>query len=288
MRKVLMIIILSILLTGCKEKTIDWQDAQGKYDEVYAAVTLKTADCESFPAEEMSQLVDTIAEKVGNLSPGVKIDDEEGLTSLYSDAVMLEQLSSRSNSLQSKSLGEFAAGVQELIRAAYEKDSSFDTAKAELLAKAEEIEGWSGEDWDLVAIRKKISWSAVEDDYRAMEEEIIENLPDKDELGETDLEEYKNIILSNYELIIDGVNEKNRENADVIYEAAVALREYTADLDGEIAEKVCRFASQACEYVMASYGEKVEDPEYDFPALAKDAEKWTLSVWNELIKLLNL
>lgn len=288
MKKVLMIIILSILLTGCKEKTIDWQDAQGKYEEVYAAVTLKMADCESFPAEEMSRLVDAIAEKVGNLSPGVKTDVEEGLTSLYGDAVMLEQLSSRSNSLQSRSLGEFATGVQELIRAAYEKDSSFDTAKAELLAKAEEIDGWSGEDWDLVAIRKKISWSAVEDDYRAMEEEIIENLPDKDELGETDLEEYKNIILSNYELIIDGVNEKNRENADAIYEAAVALRECTADLDGEIAEKVCRFASQACEYVMASYGEKVEDPEYDFPALAKDAEKWTLSVWNELIKLLNL
>lgn len=288
MKKVLMIIVLSILVAGCSPKTISWQDVQGKYEEVYAATILKAADCESFSAEEMKHLVDAITGKIENLSSGVRSEDEENLASLYGDAVMLEQLATRSNSLQSRSLGEFAAGVEELIRAAYEKDSAFDAAKTELLAKAEEILNWSAEDWDLVEIRKKISWQEVREDYLAMEEEIIENLPDGKKLGETDLEEYKNIILNNYELILDGVNDKNRENADVIYEAAIALREYTADLEGETAEKVHRFASQASEYVMASYGEKIDDPEYDFPALAKDAEKWTLSVWNELIKLLNL
>ena len=121
-----------------------------------------------------------------------------------------------------------------------------------------------------------------------MEDAVIENLADASKLGETDLEEYKNTILNNYELIADGIDEKNRENADVIYEAAVALREYTLGLEAEAPEKVHRFACQAIEYVKAAYGEKIDDPDYDFPALAKDAQKWTLSLWNELIKLLNL
>lgn len=288
MKKVLMIIVLSVLLAGCGEKTISWQDAQVKYEEIYSSIIEKAATYESFSADQLSILFNTVAEKIEGLSSGVKADDEEGLISLYSDAVMLEQLSSRSNSLQSRSLSEFAAKAQELIKAAYDKDSSFDAAKSELLAIAQEIQNWTAEDWNLVEIRKKISWAAVEEAYQAMEEEVIENLPDGSTLGETDLEEFKNTILNNYELILDGVNDSNRENADVIYEAAIALREYTADLEGETAEKVFRFASQACEFVKASYGEEIDDPDYDFPALAKDAEKWTLSVWNELVKLLNM
>ena len=45
---------------------------------------------------------------------------------------------------------------------------------------------------------------------------------------------------------------------------------------------------QAIEYVKTMYGEKIDDPAYNFPKLAGDASKWTLSLWNELIKLLNL
>ena len=288
MKKVLMIIIISILLSGCGKKTVSWDDARDKYEKEYAATIERAAAYETYSAGELYHLTGMIIDRIEEITPGVTAENEEGLLSLYSDAVILEQLSSRSNSLQSRKLSEFAAGVQELIGLAYEKNSAFNTAKSELLVKAEEIRNWNEEDWELAAIRKKIRWPEVEEYYLAMEDEVIMNLSDADELGETDLEEYKKTILNNYELIADGVDEKNRENADVIYEAAVALREYTADLEGESAEKVCRFAFQAIEYVKASYGEKIDDPDYDFPILAKDAEKWTLSLWNELIKLLNL
>ncbi|MBQ1691865.1 MAG: hypothetical protein II017_03565, partial [Erysipelotrichaceae bacterium] len=81
---------------------------------------------------------------------------------------------------------------------------------------------------------------------------------------------------------------ENRKKADVIYEAAVSLLHYTEGLEGEAAEKVYEFAKQAIEYVKTMYGEKIDDPAYNFPKLAGDASKWTLSLWNELIKLLNL
>jgi len=142
--------------------------------------------------------------------------------------------------------------------------------------------------WALVEKKKKIKWSEVESFYQTMEEETIAKLPYSDEISEIELEEFKNTILNNYELIKDGVLDENRKNADVIYEAAVSLLHYTEGLEGEAAEKVYEFAKQAIEYVKMMYGEKIDDPAYNFPKLAGDASKWTLSLWNELIKLLNL
>jgi PBP1b-binding outer membrane lipoprotein LpoB len=288
MKKILMIMSLFLLLSACGAKTASWDDVKEKYTEAYQAAVNDAAGYEEYSAAQFQSLIDQIFTGVGELNSGVKADAEEDILSLYKNAALLEQLSQRSNSVQSRTLGEFADAITKLIQAAYEKSSDFDALKSQILAKAEEITGWSDEDWKLAAFKKKISWAQVVEAYETLEEETISNLPRADKISELELEEFKNTIINNYELIQDGVNEDNRENADVIYEAAVSLREYTQDLQGETAEKVLRFANQTIDYVRQAYGEKVEDPDYDFLKTAEEARKWTLSVWNELIKLINL
>ena len=59
-------------------------------------------------------------------------------------------------------------------------------------------------------------------------------------------------------------------------------------LDSEDAVKVYDLGEQAIEYVKSCYGEPITLPDYRFEQIAAGAEKWTLSLWNELIKLLNL
>ena len=222
------------------------------------------------------------------IKEGVKEEDEEALHSLYKSNILLQSLSAQSNSLESSKINTLTMAIESLIKAAYERSDDFKNLKQDVENQIAEIQAWNDDNWALVEKKKKIKWSEVESFYQTMEEETIAKLPYSDEISEIELEEFKNTILNNYELIKDGVLDENRKNADVIYEAAVSLLHYTEGLEGEAAEKVYEFAKQAIEYVKTMYGEKIDDPAYNFPKLAGDASKWTLSLWNELIKLLNL
>ena len=287
MKKILTLSLILIFISGCGAKTVSWQDARAKYDDAYKQ-TVETANAyDSYSIDEFKQLTDKVLTEASQVSSGVKEEDEEGLLSLYKDAVFLQQLASCSNSIQSNTLNLLCEDVTALIEAAYEK-GKLDDLKASIAARQGEIESWSDEDWGLVEKKRTLRWADVESHFEALESDTIDALPRASQLSETDLEGYKNTILNNYPLIRDGVLEEHMANADAVYEAGVALRYYMEDLEGEDAEKVYALGKQAVEYVRICFGETVDDPDYDFLKIAQSAEKWTLSLWNELIKLLNL
>ena len=287
MKKALILILL-FLLSACGSKNASWEDVKPQYEEAYNEMIKKAGEADDFLRDDFIDLIAKIREETQALSSPVTKDDEENALSLYKDAILLGQLGSQSNSLQSAQLGAFSEKIQSLIELAFNKNDSFKEFKAQILEETEQILSWSDDDWKLVERRKKITWNEVEDFYLAMEERLDEEFIPGNELSEYDLESYKDIILNQYPDLVEGVDELNRHNADGMYEAAYSLAHYTEDLEGEDAQKVYRFATQAMEYVKGAYGEKIDDPDYCFPDLAKDAEKWTLSLWNELIKLLNM
>ena len=71
-----------------------------------------------------------------------------------------------------------------------------------------------------------------------------------------------------------------------MYTSAVALKEYTEDVEGDAAKTINTFANQTIEYVKECFGEKSADPEYDFPKQIEIATKWTLSTLNELTMMM--
>ena len=287
MKKIFSLLLIIGLLTGCGAKNIAWSDAQSKYDEAYKQMIETAAAYDSYSIDEFKQLTDSVIAKAAEVESGVREEDEEGLLSLYKDAILLQQLSSESNSIEANSLNLLCEDIQNLIKAAYDKEK-LDDRKNVISQKAAEIQAWSDDNWALVEKKKKISWSQVASHYETLEADTIAALPYASQLSETDLEGYKNTILSNYPLIKDGVLEENQANADAVYEAGIALKYYMEDLEGEDAKKVYDLGYQAMEYVKSCYGEAIEVPDYRFEELAASAEKWTLSLWNELIKLLNL
>ena len=287
MKKIFSLLLIIGLLTGCGAKNIAWSDAQSKYDEAYKQMIETAAAYDSYSIDEFKQLTDSVIAKAAEVESGVKEEDEEGLLSLYKDAILLQQLSGESNSIEANSLNLLSEDIQDLIKAAYDKEK-LDDRKNAISQKAAEIQAWSDDNWALVEKKKKISWSQVASHYETLEADTIAALPYASQLSETDLEGYKNTILSNYPLIKEGVLEENQANADAVYEAGIALKYYMEDLEGEDAKKVYDLGYQAMEYVKSCYGEAIEVPDYRFEELAASAEKWTLSLWNELIKLLNL
>lgn len=287
MKKILTLFVAIILLAGCGSKKIAWEDVSGSYDALYKETIEVAAAYDSYSAAEFKVLTSSIIEKADAVKSGVSEEDEESLRSLYKDAVLLEQLSMQSNSIEADTLGKLSLNIEELIKVAYEKED-LEALKKEIADKASVIGSWDDSNWALVEKRKKILWADVEAEYAKLEEDTIAALPRAYQLTETDLEGFKDTILNNYTMIENGVYEENKENADVIYEAAVSLRYYLEDLEGDEPEKVLSFANGAIDYVKQAYGVTPADMGFDFSAAAKEAEKWTLSLWNELIKLLNL
>ena len=126
MKKILMIMSLFLLLSACGAKTASWDDVKEKYTEAYQAAVNDAAGYEEYSASQFQSLIDQIFTGVGELNSGVKADAEEDILSLYKNAALLEQLSQRSNSIQSRTLGEFADAITKLIQAAYDISSDFD------------------------------------------------------------------------------------------------------------------------------------------------------------------
>lgn len=287
MKKIL-ILILVLLLSGCGSKNIKWEDVSSVYDELNTTAAQKVSSYEAYGEDVYKALLNEIKGNLENLSSGIKADGEEAAKTIWLDAEMLKQLAASFNNDASDSLSYLAESLQKLVQGAYGKASDFKDAKQTVSNLLDEALEWGSDMWSLIEKKKTIKWTQVKEGYETLKEETLYNLPRPSEITELELEGYKDTILNNYELIKDGVTEETKINADVIYEAAVSLKEYTEDLSGETAEKVTRFADQAISYVMEAYGEKIEDPDYDFLKIAQDAGKWTLSVWNELVKLINL
>ena len=118
MKKILTLSLILIFISGCGAKTVSWQDARAKYDDAYKQ-TVETANAyDSYSIDEFKQLTDKVLAEASQVSSGVREEDEEGLLSLYKDAIFLQQLASCSNSIQSNTLNLLCEDVTALIEAA--------------------------------------------------------------------------------------------------------------------------------------------------------------------------
>jgi len=279
--KKLLMVFLIVLLSACSAKTLKWEEVKENYIEL-ENVSANTAAPEAFMKSDYLKIFDELKEELNTLQKGIEKDAEDNAIAIYNNALSLEKLVSEKDNEDANTLKDLAYGLKKVVEAAYEKSEDFDSLKNALLEQVDEIREWSDDRWNLVELRARMKWSAVESEYEAMKEEILAELKEPSEVTEYDLEELKDTILNNYEVLSEGVNESNKAQADLVYRSAAALYEYTKELEEESGIKVASFAKQAMEYVEEMYGVKITDPDYNFNTSAAAAKKFSLSTWNEI------
>ena len=265
---------------------MSWADVESKYASLQDAIENPVEASGTFLSYDYIELLQRIQTNLENFSAGIKKNDTELADSLYEDAIKLEKVVSLSNSENANFLSKLADKVKKLVIAAYDKSSDFDGIKYEINADIDEVSLWSKEDWNTVEQKARIKWSTVEADFLSLAEDTIEELVDPEDVYEYEIEEYKDIIINNYKKIENGVTEDTLQAAIDMYTSAVALKEYTEDVEGDAAKTINTFANQTIEYVKECFGEKSTDPEYDFPKQIEIANKWTLSTLNELTMMM--
>ncbi|MBR5341438.1 MAG: hypothetical protein IK151_05885 [Erysipelotrichaceae bacterium] len=284
MKKIL-VLLLCVLLAGCGSSTLAWDDVKEKYS-AYDSEAMKLAEeYTTFLKGDYLKIIYAVQNGIDTLTAGIKKDEEVTAEELYQNAAVLEYLTSSNNSIYADKLAKLAVRIKDLVEAAYSKASDFAAIKDEITAEIEEVNSWNDEQWQQVEKHRLIPWSEVVEEYEAMEENISDDLKSAKEISENDLEVYKETIDNNYTAIQNGVTELNKKNADAMYEAGLILQYYLEDLKGDSPEKAYRLAASACDYVKQCYGEAASS-EYNFLTEVKSAEKWTLSVWNEITTLL--
>ena len=275
------------ILCACGSKNVSWQDKAEEYAQLEDQIRESVQGTDTFLADDYIDCLDSISKDLDSLKAGLSAEDDGYAVSLYTQALKLKNAAGLFSNEEAQSILTFAQDVEDLVIAAYDKASDFSDRKEKVAEELTVFESWGSEQWTRIEKRKKLSWAEVSADYEALKETVLEELPDRRNVTEIQLEEYKDTILNNYPLIADGVTDLTRKNADVIYEAAVALYEYTYEMNSVSADRVARFAAASMDYVMRAYGEDIAD-EYDFNSCVADASKWTLSLFNELTALMKM
>ncbi len=280
-----LVVLCVLILCACSGKAVSWEDAKASYEEIGSTVS-DPLSSETFLKQDYEKILSSLEEGIGSLTFGIRKDETQTAEDLYRTAVKLEKAASFTDSEYSLKLRDVADKTKKLIAAAYDKTSDYEVLKYELGLDLEEIENWEEENWLQVVKKKRLSWSEVEDDFLTLEEETLDELISPRKVSEADLELYKDTILNHYEEIANGVSEDTLQATKDMYASAVALREYTEDLEGNAGPKVYAFAAQTIEYIQEKMGMKIDDPDYDYPSQIESAKKWTLSTLNELTMMM--
>ena len=275
--KKLLLIILCITLCACSKAPV-WEDVAEKFKEVELAAVNPAETAEVFLASDYKKIINTLKSDIDSLE---KID-EETMLRIYENAAVLENAVSQYQNEQAAQIKALSAKIKQLVRSYYEKGSDQAALKEELDQQFETVLNYSEDEWIAIEKRKLISWTEVENEYEALKEDAIANMTYRKDVTEIELEELNGIIVENYELIKDGINDANKEKADEMYKAAVILKEYTENLKNDNCQKVAAFADDAITYILKLYGAEVSDEDYDFANRAASAAKWSLNLWNEV------
>jgi len=280
-----LVVLCVLILCACSGKAVSWEDVKASYEEIESTVS-DPLNSETFLKQDYEKILSSLEEGIGSLAFGIRKDETQVAEDLYRNAVELEKAAAFTDSEYSLKLRDVADKTKKLIAAAYDKTSDYEVLKYELGLDLEEIENWEEENWLQVVKKKRLSWSEVEDDFLTLEEETLDELISPRKVSEADLELYKDTILNHYEEIANGVSEDTLQATKDMYASAVALREYTEDLEGNAGPKVYAFAVQTIEYIQEKMGMKIDDPDYDYPSQIESAKKWTLSTLNELTMMM--
>ena len=281
MKKILILLCI-LMMSACSAKTLSWDDVRKEYDELSQTVENAAEKSATFLQDDYKKILNNALDSVDDLKSGVAKDDEQTAKDLFMIAEVMEKITGLFSSDSAAQLSFLAGEIKQLVTAAYEKSADFEDLKEKVKNDIGSILNWTKQQWISVEKRQTLKWEDVADDYDVLYSETVKGLKRSRDVTEEDLIALKDDILDNYEMIAYGVDENSRETADRIYAAAVSLKEYTEDLDGNGAKRVNRFATQAIEYVEASYGKTVEDPDYDFQKEVENTGKWTRSLFNEI------
>ena len=284
--KKIWIMICIVLLCACGPKTLKWQDVEKTYQEIEQNCQSYMADSKTITKNDYQQLLTAIKDNIENLEVGINKENAGVADTLYESACKLSKLSSYSNSIDASTLQKLAQAVKDLVIAAYNKVDNFSELKTQIIDQIAEIENWEDKNWATLERYPSISWEEAETIYQQLEETVSEELTPRSKVDETELEDIKYAILNNYEKILNGVNENNKQAAYDLYSAAYKLQAYTEGIEEDSAVKVNSFAIHAMEFVQKGYGKSIDDSTYDFLNEVESAKKWPLSLWSELTALM--
>lgn len=288
---ILILIAISIILTGCSKK-LTWQDVESSYNDIVNYCLKETSNIEEITKQDYTKLLTQLNEYIDSVKYSQDEENQDLLKKTYETAQYISAFASMFDGNCAQQLISLAGNAKDLVMAEYGGDSDqFAKLKESLKASINEISTWSDEQWAAVEKQAKILWESVAKTFEDIEDKVKDNLTSFSDIAETELEDLKHTIIDNYELIKDGITENNEDIAKGIYSAAVKLEQYTKKISTEKADAVWQFAKDTQSFIKSCYGKVLEESEalkmnYDEEIAA--AKKWTQSTWNEITRELKL
>lgn len=288
---ILILIAISIILTGCSKK-LTWQDVESSYNDIINYCLKETSNIEEITKQDYTKLLTQLNEYIDSVKYSQDEENQDLLKKTYETAQYISAFASMFDGNCAQQLISLAGNAKDLVMAEYGGDSDqFAKLKESIKASINEISTWSDEQWAAVEKQAKILWESVAKTFEDIEDKVKDNLTSFSDIAETELEDLKHTIIDNYELVKDGITENNEDIAKGIYSAAVKLEQYTKKISTEKADAVWQFAKDTQSFIKSCYGKVLEESEtlkmnYDEEIAA--AKKWTQSTWNEITRELKL
>ena len=292
MKKILIVLLSILLLCGCSKDSISWDDVKGQYASIDSKVNEETQNTIALTPEDYKKLVNQISDGVNQSKYKQNDDNHNLLINIYTAAKYLNNYASLFEGNFPRQLVILASNVFKLRDNFYSGNKNdFETVKDDILAQLKQISVWTDDNWQTLEKKAEITWKEVEDAIKKIEKSFNSDLTPFDQITEFELEDYKHVIINNYEKIKDGVNDDEKDVALQMYESALKLKEYTKKIKNTQAKKVKQFAEQTIIYIKNSLHKQLEESEIsdiDFSDEIAAAKRWTQSTWNEITRELRL
>lgn len=286
MKKYLLMLIL-LLLVGCSsQKYMTYDSVKDDFEAVEVDNPIESSS--TFDKNDYLNILDGVKDEIEALTSPIDKDNLENAKTLYTSALLIEKLSNSYSNQASESLKQLSTKIKELVIQSFEEDTDLESSKNELNQVIDAIYNWDDLTWLSIEKRNLIKWDDIKEEYEQLEENAKEDMIPSKKINEAELEELKDIIVNNYELLAYGISDNEKETANKVYAAAIQLKEYTRKLKGNTADKVYNFANQTLNYVIKCYGGEIDETDYDFLDRVTSAKKWSLSTWNEIVTLLRV
>lgn len=292
MKKLLIVLLTVLLVTGCSKNKTTWSDIQDKYNSIKREVTDIVEKTTVVSKQDYQALLTELSDYIKDVEFSLDDDNQDLLGRVYKVAQYFDKFASLFDGNCAQQLLVLSKDVQKLCQSAYEgSKDEFNSIKENILEQIEAIGQWKDEEWSTIEKQALLTWEEVENQISDIESSAKKDLTDLLQLTEYELDDLKHTIIDNYDLIKDGISESEKDIANQMYEAAVKLEAYTKKINNEQSKKVKAFAKNTQTFIKKCYNKVLTDEEtleQDFGIDIENAKKWTQSTWNEITKDLKL
>ena len=143
------------------------------------------------------------------------------------------------------------------------------------------VEGFNGE--------INSSWAEVEDEYNALEIEAKREVDEMDDITKNDIKELTDTIRTKYEVVKNGINENNKEDAKELYKASIKLQEIAKKDGTRVNHEITTLAENGEALIKHYYGEadrNYSDVLDEFKDVLDNIKDYTDEKWNEFLDLI--